>query len=73
MAVDSALWNLVERCNSASASKAGDVRASLRAFSGKHKADLLLANTKTSVARRSDGRAFRMLRLNGHALRLKAD
>ena len=72
-AADSALWTLVERCNSASASKAGDVRASLRASLGKRDADLLLANTKTSVARRPDGRAFRMLRLDGHALRLKAD
>ena len=72
-AADSALWTLVERCNSASASKAVDVRAALRASFGKHKADLLLANTKASVARSSDGHAFRMLRLGGHALRLKVD
>ena len=70
---DSALWTLVERCNSASASKAGDVRASLRASLGKRDADLLLANTKTSVVRRPGGHEFGMLHFGGHALRLKAD
>ena len=72
-AADSAIWTLVERGDSASASKAVDVRAALRASFGNHKAVLLLANTKASVARGSDGHAFRKLRLGGHALRLKVD
>ena len=70
--IDNALWDLVEPCATAQASKAGDVRASLQASFGKHEASRLLANTKASVARGADGHKFRMLRLGGHALKLKA-
>eukprot|EP00973_Karenia_brevis_P050711 7044884-Karenia_brevis.AAC.1 len=69
--IDNALWDLVEPCNSAEASKAGDLRASLQAAFGKSEASRLLANTRASVARGADGHKFRMLRLNGHALKLK--
>ena len=70
-AVDNTLWTLVERCNNARASMVGDVRTSLRASLGEQEADILLTNTKASVARGPEGHKFRMLRLDGHALRLK--
>ena len=69
---DNALWDFVEPCATAEASKASDIRASLQASFGKHEASRLLANTKTTVARGADGHKFRMLRLGGQALKLKS-
>ena len=69
---DSALWDFVEPCATAEASKASDVRASLQTSFGKHEASRLLANTKASLVRGADGHKFRMLRLGGQALKLKS-
>ena len=68
---ESALWDIVEPCNTAEASKASEVRASLQASFGKREASRLLGSAKTTVARGADGHKFRMLRMNGQALKLK--
>ena len=69
--IDMELWDHVVPCKTCEASKAADIRSALVTQLGKQKANHLLAQTKTAVARDSQGRNSRVLRANGALLKLK--
>ena len=64
------LLQWLEPCAATEASKAADVRASLRAVLGKAEAKRLLAGAQTTVARAGSGQKNRIFRISGQPVKL---